>query len=91
MLVRKEEAMKISFVAIVSMVLIFASVEYQLQNADGIASSSTICINGKCVTKVCPENEPCRTIGDNSTSSSNDNSTRDRDNNITSSIPLRTI
>jgi hypothetical protein len=81
---------KISFVAIVSMVLIFAIVEYQLQYADGIASSSTICINGKCVTKVCPENEPCRTIGDNSTSSSKDNSPRDRDN-TTSSIPLRTI
>jgi hypothetical protein len=90
MLVGKKENMKISFVAIVSMVLIFAIVEYQLQYADGIDSSSTICINGKCITKVCPENEPCRTIGDNSTSSSNDNSTRDRDN-ITSSIPLRTI
>jgi hypothetical protein len=47
--------MKISFVAIVSMVLIFAIVEYQLQYADGIDSSSTICINGKCITKVCPE------------------------------------
>ena len=82
--------MKISFVAIVSMVLIFAIVEYQLQYADGIASSSTICINGKCITKVCPENEPCRTIGDNSTSSSKDNSTKNR-NNTTSSIPLLTI
>jgi hypothetical protein len=91
MLVGKKETMKISLVVIVSsVVLIFAIVEYQLQYADGIASSSTICINGKCVTKVCPENEPCRTIGDNSTSSSNDNSTRDRDN-TTSSIPLRTI
>jgi hypothetical protein len=90
MLVGKKETMKISFVAIVSMILIFAVLEYQPKYADGIASSSTICINGKCVTKVCPENEPCRTIGDNSTSSSNDNSTRDRDN-ITSSIPLRTI
>jgi hypothetical protein len=90
MLVGKKENMKISFVAIVSMVLIYAIVEYQLQYADGIASSSTICINGKCVTKVCPENEPCRTLGDNSTSSSKDNSTRDRDN-TTSSIPLRTI
>ena len=40
----------------------------QLQYADGIDSSSTICINGKCVTKVCPENEPCITLGDNSTS-----------------------
>jgi hypothetical protein len=90
MLVGDYETMKISFVTIVSMVLIFANVEYQLQSADGIASKSTICINGKCVTKVCPENEPCRTIGDNSTSSSKDNSTKDRDN-ITSSIPLRTI
>jgi hypothetical protein len=90
MLVGDYETMEISFVAIVSMILIFAIVEYQLQYADGIASSSTICINGKCITKVCPENEPCRTIGDNSTSSSKDNSTRDR-NNTTSSIPLRTI
>ena len=91
MLVGKKATMKISFVAIVSsVVLIFAIVEYQLQYADGIASSSTICINGKCVTKVCPENELCRTTGDNSTSGSNDNSTRDRDN-TTSSIPLRTI
>jgi hypothetical protein len=85
----KKATILISFVTIVSMVLIFAF-EYQMQYADGIASSSTICINGKCVTKVCPENEPCRTIGDNSTSSSDDNSTRDRDN-TTSSIPLRTI
>ena len=90
MLVGKKENMKISFVAIMSTVLMFAMVEYQLQYADGIASSSTICINGKCVTKVCPENEPCRTTGDNSTSGFNDNSTRDRDN-TTSSIPLRTI
>jgi hypothetical protein len=67
-------------------VLVFAIVENQLQYADGIDSSSTICINGKCVTKVCPENEPCRTIGDNSTSSSKDDSIRDRDN-ITSTIP----
>jgi hypothetical protein len=65
--------MKISFVAIVSsVVLIFVIVEYQLQYADGIASSSTICINGKCVTKVCTENEPCKTTGDNSTSGFND-------------------
>jgi hypothetical protein len=90
MSVGKKETMKISFVAVVSIVLIFTIVEYQLQYADGIVSSSTICINGKCVTKVCPENEPCRTLGDNSTSSSKDNSTRDRDN-TTSSIPLRTI
>ena len=91
MLVGKKETMKISFVAIISsMVLIFAIVEYQLQYADGITSSSTICINGKCVTKICPENEPCRTIGNKSTSSSKDNSTRDREN-TTSSIPLRTL
>ena len=90
MLEGKKATILISFVTIVSIVLIFAVVEYQLQYAEGIASRSTICINGKCVTKVCPENEPCRTIGDNSTSSSDDNSTRDRDN-TTSSIPLRTI
>ena len=52
-----------------SMVLIFATVSYeQLQYAKGITNStSTICINGKCTTTMCIDNEPCRTIASNST------------------------
>jgi hypothetical protein len=91
MLAEKIDVTRFSFVASVSlMALIFAIGQYQLQYANGISSSSTICINGKCVTKVCPENESCRAIGDNSTGISNDNSTR-KGNNTSSSIPLRII
>ena len=54
-----------------SIVLIFVLGYYQqrLQYARGITtnSTSTICINGKCTTTMCIDNEPCRTIASNST------------------------
>jgi hypothetical protein len=77
-----------------SVVLIFTigSYQQQLQYARGITNStSTICISGKCVTTMCIENEPCRTITSNSTTTIPDNSTKSKDNSAFSSpVPLRT-
>ena len=79
-----------------SMVLIFATGSYQqLQYARGITNStSTICINGKCTTTMCIDNEPCRTLTSNSTTSTTaipDNSTKNKDNATLSPAPLRTV
>jgi hypothetical protein len=63
-----------------SIVLIFLLGYYQqrLQYAKGITNStSTICINGKCTTTMCIDNEPCRTIASNSTTTNiPDNATK---------------
>ena len=62
-----------------SIVLIFVLGYYQqrLQYATGITNStSTICINGKCTTTMYIDNEPCRTIASNSTTTMPDNSTK---------------
>jgi hypothetical protein len=62
-----------------SMVLIFVLGyhQQQLQYAKGITNStSTICINGKCTTTMCIDNEPCRTIASNSTTTIPDNATK---------------
>ena len=62
-----------------SMVLIFVLRyhQQQLQYARGITNStSTICINGKCTTTMCMDNEPCRTLTSNSTTTIPDNSTK---------------
>ena len=63
-----------------SIVLIFVLGYYQqrLQYARGITNSkSTICINGKCTTTMCIDNEPCRTIASNSTTTNiPDNATK---------------
>ena len=78
-----------------SIVLIFATGSYQqLQHARGITNStSTICINGKCTTTMCIDNEPCRTLTSNSTTITiPDNSTKNKDNNTFSYLgPLRTV
>jgi hypothetical protein len=78
-----------------SMVLILTigSHQQQLQYARGITNStSTICINGKCTTTMCIDNEPCRTLTSNSTTTIPDNSTKNKDNNTFSSLgPLRTV
>jgi hypothetical protein len=68
-----------------SVVLIFTIGSYQqqlqLQYAGGITNStSTICISGKCVTTMCIENESCRTITSNSTTTIPDNSTNSKNN-----------
>ena len=77
-----------------SIVLIFAIENHQqeLQYASGITNStSTSCINGKCVTTMCIDNEPCRTITSNSTTTIPDDLTQNNDNNtIPSPAPLRT-
>ena len=63
-----------------SIVLIFLLGYYQqrLQYAKGITNStSTICINGKCTTTMCIDNEPCSTIASNSTTTNiPDNATK---------------
>jgi hypothetical protein len=75
--------------------LTFATGSYQqLQYARGITNStSTICINGKCTTTMCIDNEPCRTLTSNSTTITiPDNSTKNKDNNTFSYLgPLRTV
>ncbi|HKG89701.1 MAG TPA: hypothetical protein VKA95_15375 [Nitrososphaeraceae archaeon] len=77
-----------------SMVLIFVTGSYhQLQYATGITNStSTICINGKCITTMCIDNEPCRTLTSNSTTTAIlDNSSKNKGNNtLTYPAPLRT-
>ena len=76
-----------------SIVLMFATGGYlqHLQYASGITNStSTACINGKCITTMCIENEPCRTITSNSTTNIPDDLTKNKDNNtIPSPAPLR--
>ena len=63
-----------------SIVLIFVLGYYQqrLQYVRGITNStSTICINGKCTTTMCIDNEPCRTLTSNSTTANiPDNATK---------------
>jgi hypothetical protein len=75
-----------------SMVLIFATGSQQLQYARGITNStSTVCINGKCTTTMCIDNESCRTLASNSTTIP-DNSTENKDNNTLPSLgPLITV
>jgi len=77
-----------------SIVLIFAieNRQQELQYASGITNStSTSCINGKCITIMCIDNEPCRTITSNSTTTIPDDLTQNNDNNtIPSPAPLRT-
>jgi hypothetical protein len=77
-----------------SMVLILTigSHQQQLQYARGITNStSTICINGKCITTMCIDNEPCHTLTSNSTATAIlDNSTKNKGNNtLTYPAPLR--
>jgi hypothetical protein len=77
-----------------AIVLIFAIENHQqeLQYANGITNStSTSCINGKCVTTMCIDNEPCRTITSNSTTTIPDDLTQNNDNNTDPiPAPLRT-
>lgn len=77
-----------------SVVLIFVMGVYQqqLHYASGIINqTSTACINGKCVTTMCTDNEPCRTITSNSTTPIPDDLTKNKGNNtVPSSSPLRT-
>jgi hypothetical protein len=74
------------------LVLIFEIGEVlQQQYAGGTTNpTSTMHINGKRVRTVCPNNQPCRTIEDNSTRSTEDNFIGITDNATSSSIPLET-
>ena len=72
------DANKISIGIIIgcSIVLMFATVGYSQQHANGADvesnSTSTTCIDDKpCVTTICINNEPCHTITSNSTTTGN--------------------
>ena len=67
-----------------SIVLLFViGTIQQLQYAEGLTNStSTLCVNGKCTTTMCIDNEPCRTITSNSTKNDNNNT-------VISPAPLR--
>jgi hypothetical protein len=64
----------------------------QMQYAKGIANStSAICINDKCLTTMCINNEPCRTFKSNSSTAIPDNSTKNNNNIFSSPVPLETV
>jgi hypothetical protein len=67
-----------------------AGIQQHPQYARGIMNSTTtVCVNGKCVTTTCIDNEQCRTPS-NSTSST-DNSTKDKKYDSLSSAPLEAV
>ena len=56
-------------------------------------STSTTCINGKCVTTttICIINQPCHTVRSNSTNADNNNNSTDDNNVITTPFSQGTI
>ena len=57
--------------------------QQRLQQIAGLTNStSTMCVNGKCVTTMCIENEPCHTTTSNSTTNFPNDSTKNGNNNI---------
>jgi len=79
----------------VSIVLVFIMRNYQTTNAIEVASNftSTICSDDKsCVTTICINDEPCRSITSNSSGMQQDNSTEEnKDKIISPNSPLRFI
>jgi hypothetical protein len=75
-----------------SMAFVLASgIQQHLQYARGITNSTTtVCINGKCVTTTCIDNEQCRTPKSNSSSSA-DNSTKNKEYDSLSSASLEAV
>jgi hypothetical protein len=77
------------FLCSVAFVLV-SGIQQHPQYAKGIINSTTtVCVNGKCVTTTCIGNEQCRTPS-NSTSST-DNSTKDKKYDSQSSAPLEAV
>jgi hypothetical protein len=85
----------IAVLCAVSIALVFTMRNYQTTNAIEVASnfSSTICCaNKSCVTTICINNQPCRSITSNSSDIQQDNSTEEnKDKIISPNFPLRII
>jgi hypothetical protein len=85
----------IAVLCAVSIALVFTMRNYQTTNAIEVASnfSSTICsANKSCVTTICINNQPCRSITSNSSDIQQDNSTEEnKDKIISPNFPLRII
>jgi hypothetical protein len=78
--------------SIISLLVLIFAIGNQQQYANGITNStSTMCINDKCVTTTCINNEPCRTFTSNSTVIGDNNSTKDKGTIILPPIPQETI
>jgi hypothetical protein len=79
----------------VSIALVFTMRNYQTTNAIEVVSNftSTICSDDKsCVTTICINDEPCRSITSNSSGMQQDNSTEEnKDKIISPNSPLRFI
>lgn len=68
------------FIVASSIIFIFATAHHQFTNASKESSNftSTVCIDGKhCVTTICINNEPCRTLTSNSTTSTDNSTNKD--------------
>jgi hypothetical protein len=80
---------------VLSQALVFTMRNYQTTNAIGVASNftSTICsANKSCVTTICINDEPCRSIASISSGIQQDNSTEEnKDEIISPNFPLRII
>lgn len=80
---------------VLSQALVFTMRNYQTTNAIEVASNftSTICCaNKSCVTTICINDEPCRSITYNSSGIQQDNSTEEnKDEIISPNFPLRII
>ena len=85
----------ITVLCVVSIALVFTMRNYQTTNAIEVASNftSTICsANKSCVTMICINDEPCRSITSISSGIQQDNSTEEnKDEIISPNIPLRII
>ena len=85
----------IAVLCAVSIALVFTMRNYQTTNAIEVASNftSTICSTNKsCVTTICINDEPCRSITSNSSGIQQDNSTEEnKDEIISPNFPLRII
>ena len=85
----------IAVLCAVSIALVFTMRNYQTTNAIEVASnfSSTNCsANKSCVTTICINNQPCRSITSNSSDIQQDNSTEEnKDKIISPNFPLRII
>jgi hypothetical protein len=85
----------ITVLCVVSIALVFTMRNYQTTNAIEVVSNftSTICSDDKsCVTTICINDEPCRSITSNSSGMQQDNSTEEnKDKIISPNSPLRFI
>ena len=85
----------IAVLCVVSIALVFTMRNYQTTNAIEVSIyfTSTICsANKSCVTTICINDQPCRSITSNSSGIQQDNSTEEnKDKIISPNFPLRII